>query len=177
MAATLVQNITLSPVPLPSPYVGILPPLGQVFLPGDINTVLANLGGATKVQGIFALSFQPLATGDSSYGPFGASQTLTDAATVVVDASKGQYMTLATTAAVGATRKIGNPTNTGVGTIYYLEITADAASRDVTWDTNYVFDNGVKQHLGGASAEVDLFSFYRTSAGKFVVQYVGQNAS
>ena len=36
---------------------------------------------------------------------------LTDAATVAIDLSLGDFFTLLTTAAVGATRKLGNPTN------------------------------------------------------------------
>lgn len=87
-------------------------------------------------------------------------QTLTDASTVAIDCSQGRNMLLTTTAGVGASRKLGNPTKAKVGW-YFLDITSHNASGvDITFDTNYVFSQGVAPHLSGVANCKDLLSMY-----------------
>ena len=56
-AATIVQNIAFGPLPLPSPYNHILLNENcQVTLAVDKATLLAQLGGADAIRGLFSLT-------------------------------------------------------------------------------------------------------------------------
>ncbi len=98
-------------------------------------------------------------TGAAGSGAATAS-ALVDAATVVLDAGSGlKVFTLTTTGGVGATRKIGNISSPAIGH-YYLRVTADAASRAITWDTGYIFGGNARPNLSGTSGAKDLFAIF-----------------
>lgn len=69
-----------------------------------------------------------------------AVQSLTDAATVAIDASLGNHFRLLMTSGVGATRAMGAPSNPTDGQRVLFEIKQDATgSRAVTWNAVYRF--------------------------------------
>lgn len=72
------------------------------------------------------------------------SVALTDAATVLVDASKGNYFRLLTTSGIGATRAFGAPSNPLDGQRIVFEIIQDGSgSRAATWNAKYAFSTDI----------------------------------
>jgi hypothetical protein len=125
------------------------------------NTSLTLTTSSGAVLGLAAAGTSTEAAhADHVHPPDGsqAATALTDAATVTVNCNNQHgLLTLTTTAGVGATRKIGNPTNAAIGW-YYFQVTADAvALRDVTWDTNYIATSGSLPHMCGIASAIDLF--------------------
>lgn len=93
----------------------------------------------------------------------GSVTPLTDAATVAVDFSLSNNFSLLTTSGVGATRKLGNPTNIGVGQSGIIAVTTDAVSRALTFDTYFKFAGGQVPILSVTSGAVDYYSYYVSS--------------
>ena len=70
--------------------------------------------------------------------------TLTDASTVTVNAAQGNHFRLLTTSGVGATRKLGNPSNPVNGQKITFEVIQDGSgSRALTYDTAYAGSTGL----------------------------------
>lgn len=92
---------------------------------------------------------------------------LVDAPTVLVDATKSNVFYLQTTAGVGATRLIANPTGGLAGQTLVLRIQQDGAgSRLVTWGGNYKVPGGTAYILTTTANAVDLFTFcYNANTG------------
>lgn len=85
---------------------------------------------------------------------------LTDAATVAVDMSLGFNFTLLTTAGVGATRALGNPTNAKPGQSGFIRIAQDGTgNRAMTFGTNWKFNSGSDPTLSTAASSVDVLYY------------------
>lgn len=96
--------------------------------------------------------------------------TLTDAATVTVDASLGRVFRLLTTSGVGATRAIGAPSNPVDGHMILFEITQDGTgSRAVTWNAIFSFPTDIPSPTMTTTANKrDRVGFiYRSDATKW----------
>ena len=86
--------------------------------------------------------------------------TLTDAATVTVNATLGNDFRLTTTAATGATRTIGNPSGPVDGQAIAVTITQDApGDRLVTWGTAWQFPDGTAPILSTTPGFSDILRF------------------
>jgi hypothetical protein len=87
--------------------------------------------------------------------------SLTDAATVAVNASLSNTFRLLATAGVGATRILGNPTNLVDG--YYFEVMfvqSSAGSNALTFDTKYTFTTDIPSYTATTTAnKVDFLKF------------------
>lgn len=96
--------------------------------------------------------------------------TLTDAATVAIDAALGNHFRLLTTSAVGATRALGAPTNPSDGQKILIEIVQDATGSRLT-TYNAVFNFGtdvVSPTLSTAANKRDYLGFvYNLGATKW----------
>jgi hypothetical protein len=97
--------------------------------------------------------------------------TLTDASTVLIDASLSNNFELQTTTAVGATRTLGNPSNATSGMVLNLWIYQDiAGGQDITWDTNYKFAGGTPYAATTSANATDFYSLaYSATKGIWVV--------
>jgi hypothetical protein len=82
---------------------------------------------------------------------------LTDAATIAVDASKGNDFRVT----LGASRTIANPANPANGQQIIFQITqGSGGSAAITWDTAYAFSTGLPQPtLSTAAGQTDLLGF------------------
>lgn len=97
--------------------------------------------------------------------------TLTDAATVAVDASAGNDFRLLTTSGIGATRAIGAPSNLTDGQAFTITITQDATGgRAVTWNAVYKFGGAGTPTLTATANGSDVLAF-KNFAG--AVRYLG----
>ena len=93
---------------------------------------------------------------------------LTDAATVAVDMSTFINATLLTTSGVGATRALGQPSNTKVGQSGFIRITQDATgSRAMTFHADWKFTNGTDPTLSTAANAIDIL-FYEVIAANYI---------
>lgn len=82
--------------------------------------------------------------------------TLTDAATVDVDFSTGFNFELT----LGGNRTLGNPTNAKPGQSGVIRIVQDGTgSRTLSYDTNWLFPNGVAPTLSTAAGASDMLSY------------------
>lgn len=96
--------------------------------------------------------------------------TLTDASTVAVDASLGNTFRLTMTSGIGATRALGNPTNSTDGQMIIIEVIQDGTgSRLLTYGTNYAFGTTVTSPvLTTTASKADFIGFmYNSTAGKW----------
>ncbi len=85
--------------------------------------------------------------------------TLTDAATIVWDAS-GSSLFKVTLNVAGPSRNMGTPTNLKKGT-YILEVIQDASgNRSITWPSAFKWPAGVAPVLSTGNGDKDIFSFY-----------------
>lgn len=105
--------------------------------------------------------------------------TLTDAATVSVDLNSGINFTLTLTAGVGATRTIGNPTNTKNGQTGVLRIIqpSSAAPYTVSWAANWEFASATAPTLSTGNSDEDVFVYVVISSTRIVVAPFAQDIS
>lgn len=99
-----------------------------------------------------------------------AVQTLTDAATVAIDASLGNHFRLLTTSGVGATRALGAPSNPTDGQKIFIEVIQDATgSRALTYNAIYLWgaDVTVPTLSTGANKRDFLGFVYNSTANKW----------
>lgn len=140
-------------------------------------TARANLGlgsAATQPSGAFdaagaAAAVQALAVllAGSTMGGYLAPKvvTLTDAATILVDASKGNQQRVT----LGGDRAMGVPSNPVDGESLTFELVQDATgSRTVTWPTgsagDYDFGSGTAPTLSTAAHAMDMVAFRYSAA-------------
>ena len=99
-----------------------------------------------------------------------AVSTLTDAATVTVNALNGNDFRLLFTSGIGATRAMGNPSNSQDGQRIAFHFTQDATgSRVVTWGANYVFGAAGAPTLTTTANAVDVVGFiYNATKAKWL---------
>jgi hypothetical protein len=93
---------------------------------------------------------------------------LTDAATISVDASKGNDFRVT----LGASRTMANPTNPTSGQQIIFQITqGSGGSATVTWGTAYEFSTGLPQPtLSTAAGQTDLLGFiYNAVSGSWLL--------
>ena len=102
----------------------------------------------------------------------GAVVALTDAASVAVDLSLSNNFSLLTTSGVGATRALANPSNAVAGQSGIIAVTTDAASRLLTFGTNYKFAGGTAPTLSATSAAVDYYSYYVETATRIFISQI-----
>jgi hypothetical protein len=96
--------------------------------------------------------------------------TLTDAATVLVDASLGNHFRLLTTSGIGATRSLGAPSNPTDGQKILIEVIQDGTgSRALTYNAVYAFGTDVvSPTLTTTASKRDFLGFaYSGSATKW----------
>ena len=105
----------------------------------------------------------------------GGKFALTDASTVAIDLSKGNMFTLLTTSGVGATRKLGNPTNAVAGTRFCILIqqAASGGPYSFTLDTNYDA-GGIALTLDGTASKVQEVWFSVVSSTQ--IHFLGVGA-
>jgi len=94
--------------------------------------------------------------------------TLTDAATIAIDASAAKSFRLAFTAAVGNSRTISNPTNLENSQTYMFILVQDAiGSRTVSWGDKFNFSGGSAPILTTTGNKRDILLFrYDATADK-----------
>ena len=137
----------------------------------DVHDTTMAATGTTKKITLAQLVTPLLAAGGGTMGAELAPKVvaLTDAATVVVNASLGNDFRLLTTAAIGATRAIGVPSSPADGQVIAFGIQQDATgSRLVTWTAGaggFSFGSGSAPTLSTAASALDWVAF-RYHAGK-----------
>jgi hypothetical protein len=95
---------------------------------------------------------------------------LTDAATVAIDASLGNYFRLTATSGIGATRALGAPTNPQDGQMIIIEYIQDATgSRALTYNAVYAFGTDVASPtMTTTASKRDFLGFiYNSTAAKW----------
>lgn len=129
------------------------------------SSTTAAVGNDTRITGA-APTASPTFTGTATFAKMvQAPVALTDASTVLVDASLGNTFRLTLTA-TGHT--MGNPSNSTDGQMILFEITSGGAFT-FAWGTNFAWgtDVGVPT-LTQTSAKVDYVGFiYNSTAGKW----------
>jgi hypothetical protein len=142
-------------------FQGLVTPLQQIVQ--SINALNQKIAviRATSAQFI-ADATGVILTPSSYWTAVGTVVTLTDAATVAVDFSTGINFTLTATSGVGATRALGNPTNTKVGQTGFIEWIQDGAGgRALTYGTHWVSAGGTAT-LAPVTTSAALNVFYYT---------------
>ncbi len=94
--------------------------------------------------------------------------TLTDAATIAVDASLGNDFRVT----IAANRTMGNPSNPADGQKITFQVTQGAAgSSTITWGSGYEFSAGLPQPtLSTTAGQTDLLGFiYNAAKGKWLL--------
>lgn len=95
-----------------------------------------------------------------------APVALTDAATIVIDASLGNVFTLT----IGGNRTLGQPTNPREGQGITIQITQDGTgSRTLAYHADWLFPGGVDPSLSTAAGAIDVLSAVYIS-GKWKAQ-------
>lgn len=102
-----------------------------------------------------------------------AVQTLTDAATVAWDMSKGQAAVLTLTSGIGTTRVLGAPTNGRPGSYMLTVIQGDGTLRNLTYNAAYVQLGGVAPTFVVGSGKRFNLNFYTRDGTTFDVTYAG----
>ena len=105
-------------------------------------------------------------TGSGAMAP--AVVSLTDAATIAVDASLGNDFRVT----IAASRTMGNPANPTDGQKITFQITQGAAgSATITWSSSYEFSDGLPQPtLSTTAGQTDLLGFiYNAAKGKWLL--------
>lgn len=134
---------------------------------GRTGTVTPQSGDYTAAQvGAVAKA------GDAMAGHLApAVVTLTDAATVAIDASAGNDFRLLATSGIGATRAIGAPSNLTDGQAFTITVTQDSAgSRVVTWNAVYKFGGAGTPTLTTTANAADVLAFKNFGGA---VRYLG----
>ncbi len=93
--------------------------------------------------------------------------SLTDAATIAVDASAGNDFRVT----IAASRTMGNPVNPSDGQQIIFQITQGAGgSSAITWDSGYEFSESLPQPILSTKAgQTDLLGFiYNAAKGKWL---------
>ena len=104
-----------------------------------------------------------------------APVALTDAATVALDASLSNSFELLATSGIGATRAIGNATNSTGGMVLYLFFYQDAiGSRALTWSAAYQgVGGGAPPAASTAANAIDLYVLaYSATKAKWIVNQI-----
>lgn len=134
------------------------------------SSTTACAGNDTRVTGA-APTASPTFTGVATFAKMVQTPvTLTDASTVAVDASLGNTFRLTMTSGIGATRILGNPTNSTDGQMIIVEVVQDVTgSRLLTYGTNYAFGTLVTSPtLTTTASKTDFLGFmYSSTAGKW----------
>ena len=94
--------------------------------------------------------------------------SLTDAATIAVDASQGNDFRVT----LGGNRAMGNPANPSNGQQIIFQITqGSAGSSAITWGSGYEFSTGLPQPtLSTTAGQTDLLGFiYNAAKGKWLL--------
>jgi hypothetical protein len=120
---------------------------------------LANTGAGTVGGGTLAEYLAP------------AVVTLTDAASVSLNAQAGNDFRLLLTSTVGASRSLANPSNPADGEDITIALTQPASGGpcSVSWGTAYDFGSGGTPTLSTAANAIDLLAFkYLASAAKWI---------
>ena len=133
--------------------------------------VTLNASSAVAVTNSMTVGTTLYVTGTIGGGKF----ALTDASTVAIDLSKGNMFTLLTTSGVGATRKLGNPTNAVAGTRFCILIqqAASGGPYSFTLDTNYDA-GGIALTLDGTASKVQEVWFSVVSSTQ--IHFLGVGA-
>jgi hypothetical protein len=151
---------------------------GTTIINPTPSLVLSGTSGAsyTQVGGAATTSYTNSSGVVSTLG--GASTPavpLTDASSVVVNASLSNYFRLTTTSAVGATRMLQNPSNATDGLSFELEIVQPSSGGPcaLMFDTGYAFSASLPQSsivLSTNPSGSDFIKFkYNSTAGKWRV--------
>jgi hypothetical protein len=123
-----------------------LPSVGNALVAGDgIRLVGSNnavsIGTEVPVPGVM----------------YSVPAVLTDASSIVVDASRSNVFTLT----IGGNRTLANPSNLKTGCMYMFVITQDATgSRSLSYGSAYTFVDSVEPVLTTAAGAVDILSAY-----------------
>jgi hypothetical protein len=154
-----------------------------------VVTALQNIAKGVNSVAVIAKSiratsaqFTSNATGviltPSSYWTAQGEQNLTDASTVSIDLSKGVNFVLAATAGVGATRSLGNPTNTKVGQRGYIRyVQSSGGSNALTFGSEYQAAGGISTIVASSGANnVDLL-LYTVLPGPIVFLSIAKTIS
>jgi hypothetical protein len=97
--------------------------------------------------------------------------TLTDAATVAVDASLGEVFRLS----LGGNRTMGAPTNPEDGQEIELEVT-NVGTNTLAWNAAFLFTAGSAPTITASAGKTDIIGFrYRSSDSKWLNTYIKQN--
>jgi hypothetical protein len=135
------------------------------------KTLITNITGPTGATGATGAAGPQGATGAT--GPRGPDHgvmdgalaplvtTLTDAATIAVDASLGNDFEVT----LGGNRTMGPPANpTNHQTIVFVIIQDGTGNRTLTWDAKYSFGIGVAPTLTTTAGGADVIAFKYVSA-------------
>lgn len=113
-------------------------------------------------------TYQPVLalSGGTMTGPLiPAVVTLTDAATIAVDASKGNDFRVT----LGGSRTLASPSNPADGQVIRFQVTQDGAgSRTLSYGSAYDFGTAGSPTLTATAAAVDILGFaYNAALGKW----------
>src|SRR5208283_3430378 len=130
---------------------------------------LAVMAAATQGAAQAALGIMAGPTGPT--GPTGAASTvkspstLTDAATIAVDASLSDNFSVLLTSAIGATRILGAPTNLIAGMSFVIEIIQPATGNcAMTYNAIYKFPGASPPALSATDNAIDFLTGYYDGA-------------
>ena len=128
-------------------------------VPGSV--LVSNLTNEPSYVAHGAIGQVLTTTGPGVLGWSGGKTILTDASTVAVDAGLGRKFRLLATSGVGATRKLGNPTNLYDGYEFeFMYVQDGIGSSALTFDTKYKFTADVPSFVASTGAgKVDFLKF------------------
>lgn len=99
----------------------------------------------------------------------GIVTTLTDAATVAIDFSKGNNFSLT----LGGNRTLGNPSNAVAGQSGYIAITQDSTgSRTLSYSNNWSFASGSPPTLTVGAGKTDLLAYYAQTSTQIIADVI-----
>ena len=84
-------------------------------------------------------------------------------ATATIDIENGNYVS--GTLSANCVFTFSNPSATGNGCTFTLELTQDSTARTVTWPAAVKWDGGTAPTLSTGSGEIDIFTFKTRDAG------------
>jgi hypothetical protein len=105
-----------------------------------------------------------------------AETTLTDAATIAWDMQTGFDFIVTLNPVTGASRAVGNPTNTKVGQKGRLIIQQPGSGGPctVTWGSNFKFANGVAPTLSTTAGAIDVLYYDVRSSTYIIISLAGR---